>query len=142
MQILLDSQSAQQVRRVTLRVPSVHSGKLFFQFGGPNPIFIREIFLHVDRIFLLHHFPQRGVSLQHGVQNGTLVESKVVLFQYRQPFSRSEHHGSPRWLQIATQYSQERRFPGTIGTYYSITISRCKFQIHIPEQSSLPKLNL
>ena len=139
--LLLDAQTAQQRGGVALGIPPFEFGELLFEFGGPYAVGIAEIGFGIEGVLLLHDVPQYGVAHEYGVDDGKLVEGKVVLTQYREPFARSQRDGTVRGFELVAQDTHEGRFPGAVGSDNAVAVARGELQINVLEKNSFTKLN-
>ena len=130
MLLLLDAQTAQQRGGVALGIPPFEFGELLFEFGGPYAVGIAEIGFGIEGVLLLHDVPQYE-----------LVEGKVVLTQYREPFARSQRDGTVRGFELVAQDTHEGRFPGAVGSDNAVAVTRGELQINVLEKNSFTKLN-
>lgn len=60
----------------------VHLSKLFLQVGHTVAVFVAEVFLHIQRLALLHVLPQGLMSHEHRVEHGILIVFEVVLVEH------------------------------------------------------------
>ncbi|CDD51062.1 uncharacterized protein BN800_02348 [Bacteroides sp. CAG:875] len=141
MLVFLDAQPAQQDGRVALGIPAFQFGKLFFQFGCLDTVFIGKVFLGIQGLALFHDVPQHGVSHQHGIEHRMGIKLEVVLAQHRKTFARSQGDTSLGGVQFARNHFQERRLTGTVGSDDAIDITIRELQVHVVIQHSFTKLN-
>ena len=126
-----DTESVQQCRCVTFRIPAVHLGKFCLQLTGTDSIFIGKIFFHINRIFFFSDIIQSLVSHDNSIQNRIFVIFKMILLQERKTLARGNDHITARRLQLTGQDLQKCGFSGTVGTDQSVTVSFGKFDIDI-----------
>ena len=94
MQILLDTETAQEGCRLALSVPPIEVGKLLLQLSYLDTIFVGKVFLSVDSVLLLHDLPELVMPHQDGVDDGILIESEVVLAEHRESLIGSKGDGA------------------------------------------------
>ena len=95
------AQSAQQDSCIALGIPAFQFGKLFFQFGCLDTVFIGKIFLGIQGLALLHDVPKDGVSHQYGIEHRVGIKLKVVLAQHRKTLARSQGNATLSRVQLA-----------------------------------------
>ena len=95
------AQPAQQDSCIALGIPAFQFGKLFFQFGCLDTVFIGKIFLGIQSLALLHDVPKDGVSHQYGIEHRVGIKLKVVLAQHRKTFARSQGNATLSRVQLA-----------------------------------------
>ena len=141
MQGFLDAQSAQQCRSIVFGGISSQVGKLLFEFGHEESVFVREVFLGIECIALTCHVPQHGVALQHGVEHRLGVKFVVVLREHREAFAGSHLHRTFGRLKFAADGSQQGGFACTVCTDDAIDVATGKLHVNILIKDTLAKLN-
>ena len=63
--------------------PTAHFSKGSFQFAGADTVFVAEVFLSVDSFFFFHNVIEFLVAHHHGLDNGEVFETIVVLAEDR-----------------------------------------------------------
>ena len=141
MKFLFDAKTTKELSSVAFGIPTVHFGKFFFQFSGTDTIFFGEILFQVDSIFFFFHLPKVFVTHHHGVEHSELVVSKVVLFEHRKAFARTERDLTASRVEFATEHTDEGRFTSTVCTDYTIAVACCEFKVDIREKHSFAELH-
>ena len=77
--LLFDAQATQQLRRITLSIPTIHLRKLTFQLTRAHAIVLRKILLGIQHFLFLHNRPQFVMTTDYGLQNRIIIKRKVVL---------------------------------------------------------------
>ena len=85
-----DPEPLKQAGCVTLSLPAAKFGKFFFQFGGPQAVFIAEIGLIVDDVFFQTTGVKTGITHDNGGQGRHIVIETLVLLEDRHPSIRSQ----------------------------------------------------
>ena len=139
--IFLDAKTAQEGGCVAFGIPAFKLGELLFEFRSADTVFIREIFLGIERVFLLHYIPEHGVSTQHGLHHRAVVKFEVVLFKHAHTLARSLHHRAVRGRKLVAEYAHESRLSGTVRADYTIAVARSKLEVHVLKEHPLAKLH-
>ena len=136
--VRLNTETVQQRRRIALRIPPIHLGKLRFQLARLDPVLVGKIFLGVDRILFLHDIIQPLISHDHRVQHRILVIFEVVLLQKGKAFPRCHGDISVCGFQLSGKDLQESGFSRAVGTDQSITVPLNEFDIDVLKERLFP----
>ncbi len=101
--IRVDAQTIQHLRRVGFRLPAVHLGELTLKLAGTDAVLVREILLGIDRILFLHDLVQTGISHDHDIHDRVLVILEVILLQHGKALPRSDRDISLCRLKLSRQ---------------------------------------
>ena len=138
---LLDAEAGKQGGGVVFGRVAADGGKLVFEFGHFDAVFVREVLFRVEGIALLHDLPHHGVTLQHGVEHRLVVEFEVVLRENGQPLAGTEFHLAFGGLEFAADGFEQGGFAGTVGTDDTIDVAVREFHVHILIEDALAELN-
>ena len=140
-EVLFDAQPRQQCGCVVFGGVAPDGGKLVFQFGHFDPVFVGEVGFGVELIALLHDLPHHGVTLKHRVEHGLIVEFEVVLREHRQAFAGAEFHLALGGLELAADGFEQGGFAGTVGANDAVDVAVREFHVHILVENALAELN-
>ena len=140
-QILFYAEVAQHLCCIAFGLPTVHFGKLVFQFGCTITVFFAHLRLRIESLALFHIVPKRLMSHQDCIENAVLIVLEMVLIQYREPFTRSQFDSSFIRFQFAADGFEQRWFTCSVGSDYAIDIAVSKFDVDVFVKNSLPELN-
>ena len=107
-QILFYAEVAQHLCCIAFGLPTVHFGKLVFQFGCTITVFFAHLLLRIESLALFHIVPKRLMSHQDCIENAVLIVLEMVLIQYREPFTRSQFDSSFIRFQFAADGFEQR----------------------------------
>ena len=138
---LLDAEAGKQGGGVVFGRVAADGGKLVFEFGHFDAVFVCEVFFRVEGVALLHDLPHHSVTLQYGVEHRLVVEFEVVLRENRQAFAGTEFHLAFGGLEFAADGFEEGGFTGTVGTDDTIDVAVREFHVHILIEDALAELN-
>ena len=141
MEVLFDAQPRQQCGCVVFGGVATDGGKLVFQFGHFDAVFVGEVGFGVELIALLHDLPHHGVTLKYRVEHGLIVEFEVVLRENGQPLAGAEFHLALGGLELAADGFEQGRFAGTVGANDAVDVAVRKFHVHILVENALAELN-
>ena len=139
--VLFDSEAREKGGGVALGVPALEFGELLLQLGGLDAVFVAEVRLGVEGVFLRHDVVKHGVSAHHGVDDGVFVEFKVVLAQHAQALAGAESHAAGGGLKLSRQNLHQRGLSRAVGSDYAVAVAVVESQVHVLEENSLPELH-
>ena len=99
----LDPESVEEGLRVGLRLPAVELRKLGLKFTRLDAVLVREVFLHIKGILLLHDLEETGIALNDSVENDLVVIFILVLLQERKALSGSDRNVAVRGVELSAQ---------------------------------------
>ena len=119
---------------------SAHLCKLVLEFGHLDAVFVGEVFLGVELVALLHHFPHGGVAHEHRVEHGVFVKLEVVLAQHGEAFARAHLHGALVRFEFARDGFQQRGLAGAVGTDDAVDVAAVELEVDVLVQYALAEL--
>ena len=141
MQSLLDAEVLEHLGGIALSLPTVHLGKLQFEVGRTVAVFLGHLGFGIDGLALLHVFPQRLMSHEHGVEHAIGIIFEVILLQDGKAFARPQFHGSLVGFQVSADGAEQGRLTGAVGPDDAVDISVGELQVYIFVKHSLSELN-
>ena len=120
---------------------SSDGGKFILEFGYLDAVFIGKIFFGVKFVAFLHHAPQHGVALQHGVEHGLVVKLEVVLGEHGESLAGAQFHRSLCRFEFAADGFKEGGLTRAVGTNHAVDIAVGKLHVHVLVEHTLTKLN-
>ena len=141
MAVFGDTETTKQCGGIALGIPSLELGKTLLEFGGTHAVGIAEIGLCVQGVLFLHYIPQHGMAAKDGLEDGAVVEFEVILFQHAHTLAGALGDSTGRWRELTGKHAHESRLAGSVGTYYTIAVAGCEFEVDILKERFFTELD-
>ncbi len=139
--VFLDAETAKEGRSVAFGIPAFEFGEFLLQFRGADAVGIREIFLGIESVFLLHDIPEHSVTAEHGFHHRAVVKLEVVLFKDAHALAWTLAHSAVSGRKLIAENAHKSRFAGSVRTDYTIAVARSELEIHVLKEHTLAELD-
>ena len=89
---------------IRFRFPAVELRKFRLELGSEDAVFRREIFLRIERVFLVHDLDEALMPEHDGAHDGLIVKGVLVLHQYGHALVFVQRHLALVRLDLARQH--------------------------------------
>ena len=138
---VFDTETGKEGCGVIFSGVSSDGGKFILELGHLDAVFIGEVFFGIKGVALLHHAPQDGMALQHGVEHGLVVKLEVVLGEHGESLAGAQFHRSLCRFEFAADGFKEGGLTRTIGSNHAVNVAVGKLHVHVLVEHALTKLN-
>ena len=138
---ILDAEAREESGSVIFGRVAADGGKFILEFSHLDAVFVGKIFFGVKFVAFLHHAPQHGVALEHGVEHGLVVKLEVVLGEHGESLAGAQFHRSLCRFEFAADGFEERGLARAVGTNHTIDVAVGKLHVHVLVEHALTKLN-
>ena len=132
--VRVQTKAVEQLAGLGLGVPAAHLGELGLELGGLVAVLLGERVLHVKCVLLAHDSEQTLVAAEHRVENGLVVEGKVVLLEHAHARLGRDGYRAGGRVEVARQNAQEGGLAGAVRADDAVAVALREFKVYVLEQ--------
>ena len=132
--VRVQTKAVEQLAGLGLGVPAAHLGELGLELGGLVAVLLGERVLHVKCVLLAHDGEQTLVAAEHRVENGLVVEGKVVLLEHAHARLGRDGYRAGGRVEVARQNAQEGGLAGAVRADDAVAVALREFKVYVLEQ--------
>ena len=120
--VRVQTKAVEQLAGLGLSVPAAHLGELGLELGG------------LVAVLLAHDSEQTLVAAEHRVENGLVVEGKVVLLEHAHARLGRDGYRAGGRVEVARQNAQEGGLAGAVRADDAVAVALREFKVYVLEQ--------